>query len=387
MTTPNRSISLTLEVISPMFLAGADPRGKPELRPPSLRGMLRYWLRALVGAAGLDVAQQHENRLFGVAGDKNAAAGAIALHIQQAAVNPKTYTDLTRGRDGAGYLWFAARQTKTEAEREAIPPGTRFTLQLSAPRSPDPQRDLRQTLVVLKVAALLGGIGNRSRRFAGAFQAVSSPDDLPQPLDPRIRSRSPEMLAAEIAQIIRVTRVAEHDLSLASPPKFDIIHPAWCEIGVSPATYRDVLDLIDHFGTVLMEFRREQPDAAAFARSVFQEQPIQAVKRPAFGLPIPFYYRDSNTNATLQASLGIDRRASPIWMQVVRLANGEHAAVFTWFRSQFLPPDAELVLKQGRRTIAEGAVPDQEAREEIIRDFLGQLNLIPVNFAQPTEAQ
>ncbi|MGQ9778178.1 MAG: type III-B CRISPR module RAMP protein Cmr1, partial [Thermodesulfobacteriota bacterium] len=62
-------LKVTLETVTPLFLGGAAPRGAPELRAPSFRGALRYWLRALVGAAGERSMRQHEDRLFGVGGD------------------------------------------------------------------------------------------------------------------------------------------------------------------------------------------------------------------------------------------------------------------------------------------------------------------------------
>lgn len=35
------------EIITPMFLGGADnsPDAEPELRPPSIRGAMRWWFR------------------------------------------------------------------------------------------------------------------------------------------------------------------------------------------------------------------------------------------------------------------------------------------------------------------------------------------------------
>lgn len=187
-----------------------------------------------------------------------------------------------------------------------------------------------------------------------------------------------------------------------------MIHPNWCEICVSRQTWKDVLELINEFGEELMNFRREQPDADTFVRAALHGHPIEEVQRPAFGLPIPFYYKSgyknsgykkksgnnngSGTSATLQAEPGFDRRASPIWMQVVRLANGDHAAVFTWFRSRFLPEDAQLVLKLKQeherelRPIVYGPVPDEEKRKKIIDDFFKRLDLIRVSLAYPREA-
>lgn len=385
---PERSVKLRMKVVSPMFMAGAEPRGEPELRPPSLRGALRYWLRALLGAAGLQRVQKFERRLFGFAGDEDAVAGAVSIRIEPTYSLPKQgFTELTRGRQGLAYLWFAARATKKEAERKAILPGAEFLLHLSAPRSADPQRDLLQTLAVLKVATLLGGVGNRSRRFAGAIQVLEVADgDLPQ-CNPAVRARSAEELAAEIAQAIAIAQIPEYQQAMTEPPEFDVIHPNWCEICVSRQTWEDVLELINEFGEELMNFRREQSDAATFVRAALHGHPIEEVQRPAFGLPIPFYYKGSGTSATLQAEPGFDRRASPIWMQVVRLANGEHAAVFTCFRSRFLPKDAQLVLKLKQeherelRPIAYGPVPDEEKRKKIIDDFFKRLDLIHVSLA------
>lgn len=38
-----------LQTVTPLFLGGANPDEGPELRPASVRGVLRYWLRAALG--------------------------------------------------------------------------------------------------------------------------------------------------------------------------------------------------------------------------------------------------------------------------------------------------------------------------------------------------
>jgi len=40
------SVSFELETITPLFMAGADGI-TPELRPPSFKGMMRFWWRAM----------------------------------------------------------------------------------------------------------------------------------------------------------------------------------------------------------------------------------------------------------------------------------------------------------------------------------------------------
>ena len=69
-------IDAVYRIVTPLFCAGADPKGSPELRLAGFKGVLRYWWRALAWAecgAQLDVIQQREDRLFGSAGGGNPA--------------------------------------------------------------------------------------------------------------------------------------------------------------------------------------------------------------------------------------------------------------------------------------------------------------------------
>ncbi|MBK9462163.1 MAG: type III-B CRISPR module RAMP protein Cmr1 [Sphingobacteriales bacterium] len=46
------TITFTCETITPMFLSGAN-QDVPELRPPSIKGALRFWWRAMNGHLSL----------------------------------------------------------------------------------------------------------------------------------------------------------------------------------------------------------------------------------------------------------------------------------------------------------------------------------------------
>ena len=45
----SRTIDLELEAVTPLWIGGASYQ--PELRPSSMRGCLRFWLRAMLGGA------------------------------------------------------------------------------------------------------------------------------------------------------------------------------------------------------------------------------------------------------------------------------------------------------------------------------------------------
>jgi len=211
------SIQVALEAVTPLFLAGANPRGTPELRPPPFRGAMRYWLRALIGAAGEQVMRQHEDYLFGVGGNQS-TAGAVSLRLSVSqTLQTQRYSQLVNQSPGISYLWFAARRTKREPERHAIFPIT-FNFELFFPRSKQPRQDLEQTAAVLWLLTRLGGVGARSRRFAGGLQVaeVKSGDGQGLVNQLPVRAQSPEALVDDIAGGIKKARCA-FNITLVSP--------------------------------------------------------------------------------------------------------------------------------------------------------------------------
>lgn len=376
------TLTVTLETVTPLFLGGADPRGAPELRAPPFRGAMRYWLRALTGAAGEQVMRQHEDHLFGAGGDQG-AAGAINVRIVHQAgrrsLPQKSYTNLTGNQTGIAYSWFAARGTRKEPERSAIMPAT-FTLLLSAPRSKQPGHDLKQAEAVLWLLTRLGGIGARSRRFAGSVQ-VTETQPSPSAFSLPVRASSPQALAEEIANGIQAARQAFNIQTLAAPAptEFDVLHPERCRVFVLNQTFSSWTQAVDAVGLVHQQFRHlRQPDYNTVKQAMTSGQDLKGpVERAAFGLPIPFFYRSlNNRTATLQAEQPvkgkkekekIDRRASPLWMRAVKLSNNQYAVVITWFKSQFLPANANLLLtERGQPDLHGSALPT----DKLIATFL-----------------
>lgn len=371
------SLTVELETVTPLFLGGAYPRGAPELRAPSFRGAMRYWLRALVGAAGQQAMRLHEDHLFGVGG-KEATAGAVGLRVSPPTNVPnQAYSRLAHSRQGTSYLWFAARSTRNEPERQAIMP-VAFSLTLTASRSKQPAQDLAQAAAALWLLTRLGGIGARSRRFAGGVQVANvtpsfEGDDLMARLP--VRADSPRALAQELANGIQAARRAFGIQSLASPAptQFDVLHPERCRIFVLNNAFASWEDAVERVGAAYQGFRHlRQPDYGVVKQAMISGKNLQGtVERAAFGLPIPFFYRSlGNRTATLQAELGddkLDRRASPLWMRAVKLSNGQYAVVFTWFKSQFLPNGAQFLLTESRQSDLHGK---QLPNDQLISTFL-----------------
>jgi len=64
-----KAITFECEVITPMFLGGADGQ-TPELRPPSIKGAMRFWWRAMNGHLSLKALKEREAEIFGASDEK-----------------------------------------------------------------------------------------------------------------------------------------------------------------------------------------------------------------------------------------------------------------------------------------------------------------------------
>lgn len=147
-----RELIATLEIVTPMFLAGANNQ-EPELRPPSVRGQLRYWLRAALGAVvgnDLESLKQAEAEVFG---DTN-GAGAVSIRISPLNLQVDKFNPLPHKEKMSPFWGFKAGQT--------------FEIRLI-------QRVPRETTWLAAISALLlmvsfGGLGRRCRRGWGTMK-------------------------------------------------------------------------------------------------------------------------------------------------------------------------------------------------------------------------
>lgn len=162
-------LNLKMRLISPTFVAG-ESKNHPELRAATVRGQVRYWLRAIIGARtdSLATLWDHESRAFGKTENGSPVTIRIPLDF------PKQYIadrPLLPHREGTG---------KPESIVKAIAP----VAQIDGENKPlvarldiitRPGVDIPpDALLALKVWSLLGGMGRRSRRMMGAVRISSN---------------------------------------------------------------------------------------------------------------------------------------------------------------------------------------------------------------------
>jgi hypothetical protein len=358
-------VNLELELLSPCFLGGAHQQ--PEFRIGSLRGLWRYWYRALYGD-GTEAKRpvDGERQLFGdiarSKGERLPRARARLLPRQRLGDLSSAMWERGRPPRGRDYLLFTMDMNK----RGYLKPGQkiRFALRVSG-TSEDADRVSRS----LAAALSFGGIGARSRRMAGAVHLVAESRSGCFPTEP---ATDPPSLAGRLAGLI--APVVERRLPA---PTYHVVAKGHFVAGVLAQTFTTWESALDAGGTILREFRRRRPPDYAVAKGLMQRQQPgdqQTITRTAFGLPLTFRFSSlPQLRMTVQLT-NSDRRGSPLFLTLERLKGGRVAVVWSLFRTPLtLDGNLQAVLEAKRATDgwkrewdAVLPAPSQEALDKLL---------------------
>ncbi|HHT9159335.1 MAG: type III-B CRISPR module RAMP protein Cmr1 [Ignavibacteria bacterium GWB2_35_6b] len=166
-------ISFDIETITPMFLAGADGK-TAELRPASLKGLLRYWWRALQADGDLNRLRDNESGIFGSI-DRG---GSFSIQIKHESFRitrtkfanyPVPVEGKTFKINILEYLAYGTLEyEKGEGNyftRDYIQPNSRFKVIVSCFN----EECMKEILKTFYVFGLFGGLGSRNRNGFGGF--------------------------------------------------------------------------------------------------------------------------------------------------------------------------------------------------------------------------
>lgn len=150
-----KTIMFECEIITPMFLAGADGR-YPEIRPSSIKGSLRFWWRAMNGNLDIKELRRQEENIFGCGG-KVAKRSNVIVRTTHPVWNDNFYEYLL--------------PHKQKAKSKAFNVGQKFVVFLSLSiENYGFNISMLESLFVL--VCLLGGFGKRSRRGFGSVRIL-----------------------------------------------------------------------------------------------------------------------------------------------------------------------------------------------------------------------
>ncbi|SRR5579884_588739 len=312
-----QEVTFTLQTITPLFMAGTD-QAAAELRAPSFRGLMRYWLRALVGGmagtdrSGLEEVMKAETRVFGATD----TGSAVAVRVSNISSEPKEFTEQISMRvggkwqaTGKGYLlWSMAKSGRAERgnlkpARWYFPPDTRFQTTLST-RSQDTTH-LKQAVAAFWLLTQLGAVGSRSRRCAGSLAVRSSEGDTASM--PFNKAENAQALKRQIEQGIKTARqLFSVGQQAKRDARFDILAPGFCRIWIlqdeQPWSSPEIA--MQRLGEKLQDYRSR----------------IAIGPRKIFGLPLPPIIFNK-------------RRASPLLLHVAELEGNKYVGIAVLFKT------------------------------------------------------
>jgi len=152
-----KKTAYTCQVLTPMFLAGAN-KNEPELRAASIKGVMRYFYRAIqCESSGSDLYKKEKRLLGGVSGDEGVQSG-LRIQVGKAGFSAASKEMLPHRPSGG-------------MPQRAIPEGTEFEVILRSFGENEKNHTTYEALFELTV--LLGGFGRRSRRGMGSVMIMS----------------------------------------------------------------------------------------------------------------------------------------------------------------------------------------------------------------------
>jgi len=333
-----KRLRATYTVVTPMFLGGADPgSSQVAFRPPSFKGALRFWWRALawgeVGegtrevAAALRELHRSEAELFGsAAGEHTGGQSRVLLSADWRPGSPVSASAVRAmgpggEEDGIGYLMGQGLRGRSAVGRGEVEICATF-------RPGTGEQDRTSVERALILLGLLGGLGSRARRGFGSLAIEKLEGDrlldiavprtveelrptLAELVGNRARSRPPYTAFSAQSRI-------DHSFTEASAPR------ALAAVGGEMRDFRQTIDA---------DTRRARDAADG-------KKPDQPPDRSIFGLPLQFYFKRDGATVFAEPATRkdekLDRRGSPLLIHVHPF-RGESDAVRYGVLQTFLP--------------------------------------------------
>ena len=204
-----------IEVLTPLFNRGAY-QNAPEIRVPSIRGMVRWWFRALGNSADDEKEAFGGMKMFGQRLKDQVNASRLVFRVDQLRARPAPKREIPT---------LPHKHGKQASPQAAFEPGARFELEVFSRFGPL-RHDLQARVeAALEVWLLLGALGLRANRGGGNVwpadgTAPATPSELRQRLD-RFGCKWPVFLAGrDVGNTLEALRQAATDTVNRMPDVF-----------------------------------------------------------------------------------------------------------------------------------------------------------------------
>jgi len=389
------TIEATFQIVTPMFLEGANQDADDGIRPPSVKGALRFWWRALnwgrfrsaVTSDEIALKQLHteECRLFGTAADERGRGqGSFLLQVKHAPFSPSK-PDIPNF-SGKAYLACMGL-----GDRLTLPVSTDFTIELCfRPRTDNSTKENFHE--IFRFLGIIGGLGSRNRRGFGSIVGLIKEDNSWRLPTEEEFENSCDWLKTKISSSGTArspfSALSTGSLFFRSNSDYSSWDAAMEKVGKIMNRYRTsgterVQNRIAAAGTRFITDDNNRPvsvpeaDLNFYITDHHQVHTIASTKsinrmtgiaplRSIFGLPHPYRFT-SGKKVTFDfvppwspGTTSKGRRASPLFLHIATFVNAHNQQKFRplllLLPADFLPTHAQLEVSMGRGPSV-GSVP------------------------------
>ena len=388
---------VTFSPVTPIFMGGAEPNERAEMRLASIKGLLRFWYRAVDPEY-----RTHEGTIFGGIG-KGLGQASFLLSCPAWLTDDTAWlpdTDLRlfdRGhgpstRNGLRYIGYSLRLGQNDRKSiraSGIPGRPAPTVRVDHHWRPGPRSERAAKALVASwwLLCTLGGLGSRCRRGLGSvsLDRWSGEDDLtsqlPLPSGAKDLAEWRQRVADGLRVILREWFPGPRSGTPSHSRFPDSPEIRVAESGGDPWNWKQALE---RGGRLLQDFRvRSAPDYADVKTWLLAPVPgpplMKAPERAAFGLPLTWRYSKVRATASVlgwSATHGkaLDRMASPLWLRVAKVGGG-HYPLFLLLDTPFLGSDGLVLVTK----TVQGASPEQHPHpgDGVLKGFMTYLGTKP----------
>ena len=368
-----RQITATFEIVTPMFLGGADQQAG-RIRESSIKGALAFWWRALnyaqyVEKAGgkqtdaLKLMQKKEQQLFG--GPEG--QGIFLLKVVESTAEVSS-EPISSGSNC--HLSYIARgllnhNGQCENNRNYIKASNRFTLKILLNKRHLVEQE-NQLINAIKIFGLLGGLGSRARRGWGSVSLYSLEvvdDNKNSNVILFTRPDSREIYIENLQQLFKCSTQNGGIFNLSAFAKESQIRVG-TKVGNPTALHNDMAQCMQRFrGWYAPGEQNFKPDHHWFKHGAgrLNADPfididgistplVELPKRGVFGLPHNYYSPAKNGAHSLSMSVEgdeskRDRRASPLLFHVQKIGVSKAVGVMIYLPTRFLASKMKIKIK------------------------------------------
>lgn len=373
-----KKIIFNCETITPMFLAGADGK-TPEIRPPSIKGALRFWWRAINGHLPLEQLKRQEAEIFGGSGidqgrcrfniKTQLISEQIKNSLKESNIWDNKQNSIKREYEGWGYLFYSTIMQKNN-QKPYFDKGTKFIVEILS----NDKTILKEIANLFVLFSFFGAMGTRARRGAGNFfiENITDTDNLlNNNFVYRINTKDKNELAEFLENNILINKQFSNNNQTYSN-----FTSARIFILDSQNTPEECLEKL---GKNYKAFRsRRNPDYDSIKTYLTNGDRPNTIEKAAMGLPINYKYRSLNGKSALIEGSHKERQrsASPIIFTIITAHNENNFIYFPTiivFYRMLLEINDKIRIKDLDKNGLMRPVSTQKPSNQILDDFINQL--------------